>query len=84
MKIDNINIGENSPVFIIAEIGLNHQGDIKIAKQLIDAAKVAKADCAKFQKRSLKKVYKKDVLKNIDNEEQGGQYVLKNIIKCVS
>lgn len=82
MKIGNSILSKNSPVFIIAEIGLNHQGDIKLAKKLVDLAKAAGADCAKFQKRSLKKVYKKDVLKNIEKEEQGGQYVLKNIIKC--
>lgn len=39
----------NKPVFIIAEAGVNHNGDIKLAKQLIDAAHAAKADAVKFQ-----------------------------------
>jgi N-acetylneuraminate synthase len=45
-------IGAGHPVFIIAEIGINHNGSVDIAKQLIDAAKDAGADAIKFQKRS--------------------------------
>lgn len=81
IKIGTRTISNEDPTYIIAEIGLNHQGDIQLAKKLIDAAIKAKADCAKFQKRSLKKVYKSDVLKNIDKEEQGGQYILRNLLK---
>ncbi|MEO9945568.1 N-acetylneuraminate synthase family protein [Paraglaciecola sp.] len=44
-------------IFIIAEIGINHNGDIAIAKQLIDAAKQAGCDAVKFQKRTLDLVY---------------------------
>src|ERR1700677_31984 len=44
--------GEGYPVYVIAEIGLNHNGDIKIAKQLIDAAALAGCDAVKFQKRT--------------------------------
>ena len=47
-------IGPEHPVFIIAEIGQNHQGDINIAKQMISAAARAGADCVKFQKSSLR------------------------------
>ncbi|XP_071493273.1 N-acetylneuraminate-9-phosphate synthase-like [Diadema antillarum] len=46
-------VGQNHPVFVIAEIGQNHQGDINIAKELIKVAKDAGADCAKFQKSNL-------------------------------
>ena len=45
-------IGEGQPVFFIAEIGLNHNGDVDLAKRLIDAAKVAGCDAVKFQKRT--------------------------------
>lgn len=48
--------------FIIAEIGINHNGDIEIAKQLIDGAKVAGADAVKFQKRTIDLVYTKELL----------------------
>tara|TARA_Y100000817_G_scaffold88174_1_gene68633 strand:+ start:13 stop:867 length:855 start_codon:yes stop_codon:yes gene_type:complete len=43
---------EKNPVYIIAEIGINHNGDLDIAKQLIDIAKVAGCDAVKFQKRN--------------------------------
>ena len=49
-------------VFVIAEIGINHNGDIKIAKKLIDIAVLAGCDAVKFQKRTIEKVYSKDVL----------------------
>jgi len=49
-------------IFITAEIGINHNGDIDIAKQLIDVAKVAGADAVKFQKRTIEKVYSKEEL----------------------
>ena len=42
----------NKSIYIIAEIGINHNGDIKIAKELIDIAKVAGCDVVKFQKRN--------------------------------
>lgn len=48
--------------FIIAEIGINHNGDIKIAKQLIDGAVFAGCDAVKFQKRTIAKVYSKELL----------------------
>ena len=49
-------------VFITAEIGINHNGDIEIAKKLIDVAKNANCDAVKFQKRTVEKVYSKQVL----------------------
>ncbi len=49
-------------VFIIAEIGINHNGDIGIAKKLIDVAKECEADAIKFQKRTIEKVYTKEFL----------------------
>ena len=49
-------------VFITAEIGINHNGDIGIAKKLIDTAKNANCDAVKFQKRTVEKVYSKQVL----------------------
>ena len=49
-------------VFITAEIGINHNGDINIAKKLIDTAKSAGCDAVKFQKRTIDKVYTKEQL----------------------
>ncbi|MBF0195202.1 MAG: N-acetylneuraminate synthase family protein [Magnetococcales bacterium] len=49
-------------IFIIAEIGINHNGDLDITKKLIDVAKNAGADAVKFQKRTIDVVYTKDLL----------------------
>ena len=48
--------------FLIAEIGINHNGDINIAKKLIDEAILAGFDSVKFQKRDLDLVYSKEIL----------------------
>ena len=48
--------------FICAEIGINHNGDINLAKKLIDAAAVAGCDAVKFQKRTVDKVYTQEYL----------------------
>ena len=49
-------------VFFTAEIGINHNGDLEIAKRLIDVAVEAGCDAVKFQKRTVEKVYSKEVL----------------------
>lgn len=45
-------VGDGQSVYVIAEIGLNHNGDLAIAKKLIDAAAMAGCDAVKFQKRT--------------------------------
>lgn len=57
VRIKNKVIGDGNPCFIIAEIGINHNGDIAIAKHLIDAAIDAGCDAVKFQKRTVEVVY---------------------------
>lgn len=55
MKVINLGgklVGTGCPVFIIAEIGINHNGDLKIARKLVDAAVGAGCDAVKFQKRT--------------------------------
>lgn len=49
-------------VFFIAEIGINHNGDMNLAKQLIDVACQAGCDAVKFQKRTINKVYTPEFL----------------------
>jgi N-acetylneuraminate synthase len=49
-------------VFFTAEIGINHNGDLEITKKLIDVAVEAGCDAVKFQKRTIEKVYSKEVL----------------------
>ena len=48
--------------YIIAEIGINHNGDLEIAKELISQAKSAGCDAVKFQKRTINLVYSEDIL----------------------
>ncbi|MFD1721355.1 N-acetylneuraminate synthase family protein [Amnibacterium endophyticum] len=52
LQIGRWTVGEGSPVYVIGEIGLNHNGDVEIAKRLIDVAAVAGVQAVKFQKRT--------------------------------
>lgn len=52
VKLGNNTIGDDHPLFMIAEIGINHNGDLQVAKKLIDAAFATNWDCVKFQKRT--------------------------------
>lgn len=54
LKLSNSLIGPGNPIYIIAEIGINHNGSIKLAKELISAAHKAGANAVKFQKRNPK------------------------------
>ena len=57
MEIGNTVVGEDFPPVLIAEIGVNHDGDMSKARLLIEQAKEAKADFVKFQHRSLADTY---------------------------
>lgn len=61
VKISDKSIGEEEPCFIIAEAGVNHNGDINLAKKLIDAAKDAGADAVKFQTWKTENIILSDV-----------------------
>jgi len=52
IKFGQRSIGDGQPVYIIAEIGINHNGDLAVAKKMIEAAAHAGADAVKFQKRT--------------------------------
>ena len=55
--VGNKKISDNAPCFIIAEIGINHNGSVDLAKRMIDEAVMAGCDAVKFQKRTVTKVY---------------------------
>ena len=59
-------------IYIVAEIGINHNGSMSICKELIDVAVETKCDAVKFQKRDLNKVYTQDFL-NSPRESQWGK-----------
>ena len=69
-------IGDNQPTYIIAEIGINHNGSEENARQLIDAAVEANADAVKFQKRDLPSIYQQEVLDHPERFEQNFQYMI--------
>lgn len=74
IDIANFNLG-GSRVFVIAEIGNNHNGDFELALEMIDAAINAGADCVKFQMRNMASVYRKRSLSK-DGEDLGTEYIL--------
>jgi len=76
IKIKNKIIGINQPCYIIAEIGVNHNGNLDLAKKLIDASIEAGADAVKFQKRNIQSLYKKEALENPNSESQGFEILL--------
>jgi N-acetylneuraminate synthase len=55
-------VGPGEPCFVVAEIGINHNGDVDVARRLIDAAADAGADAVKFQKRTVEVVYSDEEL----------------------
>lgn len=57
VKIGDRWIGEGEPCFVVAEIGINHNGDIELARKLISSAVLAGCDAVKFQKRTIDVVY---------------------------
>ena len=57
INVGNFKIGEGNPCFFIAEIGINHNGDLDIARKLIDVAVDAGCQAVKFQKRTVDVVY---------------------------
>jgi len=57
VKVGNKLLGAGQPCYVIAEIGINHNGDIDLAKRLISVAVAAGCDAVKFQKRTVEIVY---------------------------
>lgn len=81
VQIGSEVIDEDSPVFVIAEIGNNHNGSIEVAKRLVDAAVAAGANCAKFQMRDLQSLYRNGGDPNDASADLGAQYTLDLLAK---
>ena len=62
VRIADRNVGDDESCFVVAEIGINHNGDLELARRLIEAAAHAGADAVKFQKRTVDVVYSADEL----------------------
>ena len=77
MKIDNIDVGPSYPPFFIAEAGVNHNGDLEMAKELVDVAAQAGADAVKFQTFSADRLVTTDASKaeyQTETTGEGSQY----------
>ena len=74
LNIDKTIVGDKK-VFVIAEIGNNHNGDFNRAKMMVDKVVEMGADCAKFQMRQIKEVYRSKSLKKT-GEDLGTEYII--------
>ena len=76
LQIGDFTIDGTGPVFVIAEIGNNHNGDVDLAKALVDYAVAAGANCAKFQMRHMASLYRNTEHSDGADEDLGAQYVM--------
>ncbi len=76
IKIGDQLVGDGHPTYVIAEIGVNHNGILALALELIDVAVSAGADAVKFQKRKLDNLYAKKYLDNANAGEKTLRYLL--------
>lgn len=76
LRIGEFVIGRCHPTFFIAEVGNNHNGDIRLAKRLVDEAVNAGADCVKFQMRNMRALYGAEDMHLKNGEDLGSEYTL--------
>ncbi len=71
VQIGNTLVGEGRPCYVVAEIGINHNGDVEIAKRLINLAAAAGCNAVKFQKRTVEIVYSPEELARLRDSPFG-------------
>lgn len=76
LRIGDRTINDDSPVFVIAEIGINHNGSVEMARRLIRATKESGADAVKFQMRHMARLYRNVPGGDVTGEDLGAQYTL--------
>ncbi|WP_041960236.1 N-acetylneuraminate synthase family protein [Sulfurospirillum arsenophilum] len=81
-KLDKIFNNEETKSYIIAEIGINHNGSFEEAIKLIDASVLAGADAVKFQKRDLEAIYSEKILNDANSEEWNFEYLIPLLRDC--
>ena len=82
LQIGKNLIGDDHPVYVIAEIGINHEGNYETAKMLLEKAVESGADAVKIQLRDLETVYTQKVLEDSLTAEHSTQYLLKELKSC--
>jgi len=75
-QIGNFLVADQSPAFIIAEVGNNHNGDIELAKEMVDLAVEARVNCVKFQMRDLSSLYSNQGKNGEAGYDLGSQYTI--------
>ena len=75
-KLKQVIMGKSNSTYIIAEIGINHNGSRETAIDLIYKAKEANVDAVKFQKRDLKAIYGEDILEDPNSHEWSFEYLI--------
>ena len=75
VRVGERTLGPGKPAFLIAEIGINHNGSLELAKRLVDLSADAGADCVKFQMRDMKALYRQGDGSSA-GEDLGPQYTL--------
>jgi sialic acid synthase SpsE/sugar phosphate isomerase/epimerase len=81
-KLEKIFNKENNSVYIICEIGVNHNWKLDTALKLIDAAKDANVDAVKFQKRNLHEIYTDKILSDSNSAEWNFDYLIPLLKEC--
>ena len=88
MKIGNHEISAAGAPFVIAEIGANHNGDMNLAKKLIDAAAQAGADCVKFQSWTKDTIFSREIYDNdkflADGRDEERSETLEDVVEKYS
>ena len=69
-------------VYIIAEIGINHNGKLETALELIEKAREAGVDAVKFQKRNIKNIYTEKTIQDPNTQEWNIEYLIKELNTC--
>ncbi|MCB0329640.1 MAG: N-acetylneuraminate synthase family protein [Bdellovibrionales bacterium] len=82
LQIGSHTVGIGHSPLLIAEIGINHNGSLLKAKELILQAKECGVQVVKFQKRNLSAIYTEEVLNHIERFEQGFQYLIPILKDC--
>ncbi|HEY3397320.1 MAG TPA: N-acetylneuraminate synthase family protein [Armatimonadota bacterium] len=76
IRIGDKLVGAGQPVYFIAEIGINHNGNPRLARQLIDLAAESGADAVKFQKRVLTEQFSAETIENLESSDKELQFLI--------